>query len=201
MGRIKKRILFPFLLVILISGFLGYYIIQTPLHEMGHYVFAYAFNQNAIKGVSLPYEKLSGASLIDVVSASVNYSYPMTDSFSIPQIFLIAFAGFLFELAYMTGVMFIIRKLLSGVKSIGGIYLVSILFGFYMMSFTILAGWFNIFNPNADVYKIVLSSPSIYTGILVVSAAEVFAAFYYMVNIRNVSKNYLATIKKIYHQG
>ena len=200
MSRIKKRILFPFLLVILSSGFLGYYLIQAPLHEMGHYAFAYVFNQEAVSGISLPYEKLTGASLLDVVGASVDYNCPMIDCFSIPQIFLVAFGGFLFELAYATAILIFIRKLLGRAKSIGAFHLTSILFGFYMLSFTMLAGWFNIFNPNADVYKVVLSSPGIYTGILIVVAVEVFATFSYAINIRNISRDYLSSLKEIYHQ-
>lgn len=188
----------PFLIVMLISGSFSYYFIQTPIHEFGHFVFAYTFNKTAIANFSFPIkEALLTTDPFTTLHPSVNYKNPMNQSFTIPQIFIIAFAGYLFELVYFVALILVLNKLLKKeINSIKMLYLISVIMGFYIISFNIFIAWFDITNLNSDVYKVILASPNIYAGLafaLVVDAATVFL---YIKFLMRLSKLYFGSLRK-----
>jgi hypothetical protein len=194
MAKIGIKKILPFLAVMIVSGFLSYYLVQTPLHELGHYVFAYSYNKTAVANISLPYEKLLTLDVTVIVHPAVNYNCPMITCYSIPQIFIISFAGYLFELLYLVSLIFIIQILLKRARRKSIIYLTSVFVGFYIIAITILGGWFDFTNPNADLYKIILSSPNIYLGLGIVLAVEILTVVFYIRNLMSLSRKYFNNI-------
>jgi magnesium-transporting ATPase (P-type) len=183
----------------LISGSFSYYLIQTPVHEFGHFTFAYAFNKTAIANFSFPLkEAFTTIDPFVSLHPSLNYKYPMIESFSIPQVFVISFAGYLFELVYFVVLIVVLDKLLKKeIKSMKRFYLISIIMGFYIMSFNIFIAWFDITNPNADVYKVILTFPSMYAGLAFALIVDSVTAFLYIKFLKKFSQSYFTKLNKI----
>ncbi|MEM5778045.1 MAG: hypothetical protein QXD43_00965 [Candidatus Aenigmatarchaeota archaeon] len=190
MSKEKKTLwpLFKIFLVVLISSIFSYYFIQVLIHELGHYTFAYAFNKTAIANFSFPVlEALTTLNPSASFYPAVNYKDPMIKSFSITQIFLISFAGYFFELIYFVFLVLVLEKLL---KKKFKLYM-AIPFGFYLSTFSMFVGWFNVANINADVYKIILTFPNIYLGLAFVLIVEALTIFFYFKYLIKFSKNLL----------
>ncbi len=195
---IKKFVrILPFLVIMLLGGMFSYYFIETPLHEFGHYTFAYAFNKTDIANFTFPYKEAFVTDPFATLHPSLNYKYPMNQSYSIPQIFLISFGGFLFELIYFVIIVTVLYKILLKRKVIN-FYLASIIIGFYIMFFNMLIGWFDITNINTDVFKVILTFPNIYLGLTFSLAVEFITAIVYIKLLWRFSKDYFTKLNKSY---
>ncbi len=191
----KKQM--PFLAIMLLSALVSYDFIQMPLHEVGHYTFAYAFNSTGIANLSYPIKE-NLMNPFAAVNPAVNYKVPMIQSFSVAQIGVISFAGFLFEIFYWLLLILLLDKiLLKRMKSVKSSYITSIFFGFYISSMFMLYGWFGITNINSDVYKVILSFPNTYEGLIFTLAVEFGIAIAYIKFLIKFSKEFFFRLKRL----
>jgi len=138
-------------LTFLLAGLIiGWLFLDTPVHELGHYSFAYFFNKSAIEGLYYsPVDVLMGLISFKnltngTILAYVKYHGDVFEVFSEPQALLVLLGGLIFELTFFGLVLIALYKLSNKYKkrkNKANLYVRGFLGGIILSMVVMAGGW------------------------------------------------------------